>query len=125
MSNLCCIKEGFIYILKKNSTGLTYLSNDMGYDPRYICNCYDIMANLAPYRNYTRLVINRGLTVSEDKNGNLGVRGSGDYYILSYLDSKHMMKNICTSQKYISWPFFNFYRKSKQTFWTKVIRQWF
>ena len=61
------------------------------------------MANLAAYSNDTRLVIKCGLTSSEDKHGNLGVKGSGDSSILGYVDSKQMVKNICTSQKYISW----------------------
>ena len=78
----------------------------MVYDPIYICHCYDIMANLAASRNDKILLINRGTTVSEDKHGNLGIRGSGDSSILVSIDSKQMMKNICTSQKDISWSYF-------------------
>ena len=58
----------------------------MGYDPRYIRHCYDIMENLSATRNDTRLFINHGLTVREDKHGNIGVRGSGDSSILCSLD---------------------------------------
>ena len=75
-------------------------------NPRYICHCFDIMENLAACRNYTRLVINRDLTVGDNKHDNLGVRGSRYYYILGSIDSKQMVKNICTSQKYISWSYF-------------------
>ena len=46
----------------------------MGSDPIYIYHCYDIMANLSASRNDTRLFINRGLTVSKDKCGNLVTR---------------------------------------------------
>ena len=54
----------------------------MGYDPRYIFHCYDIMENLAAYCNDTRSVINLRLTVSQYKHGNLGVRGSVNSSIL-------------------------------------------
>ena len=74
----------------------------MGSDPRYICYCYDIMENLSASCNDTGLFIYLGLTVSEDKHVNLGIIGSGDPYILGYVDSKHTVKNSCTSQKYIS-----------------------
>ena len=50
----------------------------MGSDPRYICHFYDTMENLATFRNNTRLVINRGLTVSEYEHGHLGIIRSGD-----------------------------------------------
>ena len=78
----------------------------MGSDPIYICYCYDIMENLAASCNDKGLVFNRGLTVNEDKIGNLGIRRSGYSYILGYVDSKHMVKSLCTSQKYISWYYF-------------------
>ena len=78
----------------------------MGSDPRYIFHCCDIMADLAASCNDTILVINRGITGSEDKHGNLGVRGIGYSSILVYVDSKQMVKNICASQKYTSWSYF-------------------
>ena len=75
--NLCCIQECSSSIQQHICTRLTSPSNAMGYYPGYICHCYDIMANLAASCNYTKLVINRGLTDSKDKDGNLGVKGSG------------------------------------------------
>ena len=71
----------------------------MGSNPEYICHFYDIMTNLAAYSNNARLVINRGLTAGEDKHGDFGVIGSGDYSLLGSAYSKHMVKNLCTSQK--------------------------
>ena len=101
-------------------TRLTSPANVISFDLRYICHCYDIMKNVSASRNDTRLFIKRCLTFSEDKHGNLGIIGSRDSYILGSVDSKHMVKNLCTSQKYIYWSyFFNFDRKSKQTFWNK------
>ena len=58
------------------------------------------MANLAVSQNDTRLIINRGLAVSKEKYGNLGVRGgNGDSSLLGSVDSKQMVKNLCSSQK--------------------------
>ena len=51
-------------------TRLTSPPNSMVSDPNYICHCYDIMNNLSTSRNDTRLVINLGLTFSEDKHCN-------------------------------------------------------
>ena len=64
----------------------------MGSDPIYICHCYNIMANLSASRNDTRLVINCGLTIGEDKHDNLGVRGIVDPSILGSVDSKNTVK---------------------------------
>ena len=78
------------------------------------------MATLATSRNDLRLFIKRGLTVSEEKRGDLVVRGSGYSYILGSVYSKQMVKNLCTSQKYTSWSYFlTFTENKKQTFWNK------
>ena len=60
----------------------------MGYDPWYICHCYDVIGNLSTSCNDTRLVINLCLTVSEDKHGNLVISRRGDSSILGSVDSK-------------------------------------
>ena len=49
------------------------------------------MTNVATSCNDTKLVINRSLTISEYKHGNLGVRGSVYSYILGSVDSKHIV----------------------------------
>ena len=85
---------------------LTSPSNTRGSDPIYIYYCYDIMENLSASCKDIRLVITCSLTVREDKHGDFGVRGSGDSSILGSVDSKQMVKNIFTSQKYISWSYF-------------------
>ena len=82
--NLCWIKEGFSIIQKQNITRLTSTSNAMVYDFRYICHCYDIMANLSEFCNDTRFVINCRLTVCEDKHGNLGAGGSEDSLYIGF-----------------------------------------
>ena len=65
------------------------------------------MANLAASQTDTQLIIYRGLTVGNDSKGSLEVRGSGgDSSLLGSVDSKQMVKNLCTSQKNIDWSYF-------------------
>ena len=78
--------------------------------------------------NYTRLFINSGLTIGEDIHGNLVVIGSGDSYILGFVDSKQMVKIFAHHKNtYLGLIFLNFYRKSKQTFrkksYSKMVRR--
>ena len=44
-------------------------------DPRYITFAYDMLTNLVAMHKDTRLVLQRGLTVSEDNANRLTVRG--------------------------------------------------
>ena len=91
-------KEGFLSIQDHLRSQLLNNSSATSTDPRYITHCYDIMANLTASQTDTRLIINRGLTVGNDSEGNLEVRGSGgDSSLLGSVDSKQMVKNLCTS----------------------------
>ena len=71
------------------------------------------------------LIVDRGLTVSEDKYGNLGVRGCNDSSLLGSIDSVQMVKNLCTSQKYISWSYFlTFTANQSRHFGLRKIKEW-
>ena len=61
------------------------------------------MSNMETSQCDTRLVIKTGLTVWKDKYGSLDVRNVNDSTLLGSVDSKQMMKNLCTSQKFIKW----------------------
>ena len=62
-------------------------------------------------------MMNRGLTLSYDKEGGLGVLVKGDSSFLGSVDSKPKVKNICTSQKYFGWSHFLTFTGNKKTFW--------
>ena len=64
------------------------------------------MSTLDASRNDTRLVINRGLTVSEYIHGPLGGIKRGYSFMLGSVDIKQIVKNICTPQKYIFCSYF-------------------
>ena len=44
-------------------------------NPRNYWNCYDMMSNLTTSHEDTITIMNRGLTIGEDRTGGLGVRG--------------------------------------------------
>ena len=69
-------------------TRLTTPSSATSSDPRYIAHCYDVMANMAASQSDTRLIVERGLTVPNEKGDCLGVRGSKDSELLGSVDSK-------------------------------------
>ena len=57
------------------------------------------MANLALNRHDTRLVLNRGFQVADTSSG-LSVNGKNSSSLHDSIDSKKMVRNLCTSQKY-------------------------
>jgi hypothetical protein len=75
-------QDGFASIQQHIRTRLTAPFSSTSTDPRYISYCYDVMSNMAATHIDTRMIINRGLSVGEDKCGGLGVHGSGDTYFL-------------------------------------------
>ena len=56
-------------------TRLTNNSSSTSTDPRYILYCFDVMSNLSASYNDTRMITNSGITVADDTEGGLGVRG--------------------------------------------------
>jgi hypothetical protein len=65
-----------------------------------------MLTNISENHEETCLILNRGLTIGEDKTGGLGLRGKGDSSLLESFDNKQMVCNLCMSQKYISWDHF-------------------
>ena len=97
-------------------------------DPRYISFSYDTMTNLAVNHSDTRIVLHRGLTVDENSDLGLGVRGKkeGDCALLGSIDSKQMVKNLSSSEKYIGkFDFFiTLTCNMKKHFGTKIVKEW-
>ena len=94
-------------------------------DSRYISHCYDVMTNVAANHEDTRLILNRGLTVGDDKYGGLCVRGKSDNSLMSSIDSKQMVRNLCCSGKYHKWThFLTFTCNQKNHFGTAPIKNW-
>ena len=118
-------REGFASIEEHIRTRITSSICATSTDPRYISHCYDVTANMAASQSDTRLIIERGLTVPDSKKDNLGVRGQNDSELLGSVDSKQMVKNLCTSQTKIKWSYFlTFTANHSRHFGLKKIREW-
>ena len=91
----------------------------------YTSFCYDKLTNLSANHEDTRLVLRRGLTVGDDKTGGLGLRGKGDSTLLESFDSKAMVRNLCSAQKYHKATHFCTNTcNMKKHFGTKPIKNW-
>ena len=89
----------------------------------YVSYCYDKLTNLAANHQDTRVIIRRGLTVDANKNGELGLRGTGDSSMLELFDSKSMVRNLCASQQHHTMThFLTFTCNAKKHFGTKPIK---
>ena len=117
--------DGFASIQEHIRTRLTFPSAATSTDPNYIAHCYDMMVNLSATHGDTRVILNRGLTVGEDKVGGLGMRGTKDSALEGTIDSSYICKGLCASQKYIKWSHFATYTDNqKKHFGTAPIREW-
>jgi predicted GIY-YIG superfamily endonuclease len=118
-------KFGFASIPTHVRSRLTSSSSSTSSDYQYTSYCYDKLTNLSANHEDTRLVIQRGLTVGDDKKGGLGLRGKGDCGLLESFDSKAMVRNLCASQLYHNMDFFlTFTCNMKKHFGTKPIKDW-
>ena len=97
---------GFMDIAQHVKSRLTSAGCTTSSDPRYITFAYDMLTNLAATHEDTRLVLQRGLTVSEDNANRLTVSGKGDSALMESFDSKQMVRNLCASQYYHKMDFF-------------------
>ena len=89
---------GFQSLPQHIRSRLTSSSFATGTDPRYISFSYDTMTNLAANHEDTRIVLHRGLTVDEDSDIGLGIRGksSGDSLVLFVLHVDYHIGNLPT-----------------------------
>eukprot|EP00957_Ditylum_brightwellii_P068020 5164356-Ditylum_brightwellii.AAC.1 len=69
---------------------------------------------------------NSRLTASEDQTGGLDVRGkSDDSVLLELIDSKQMIKNLCTSQEHHKMDFFLMFTCNQMKYFgTQKLREW-
>jgi predicted GIY-YIG superfamily endonuclease len=104
---------------------LTNSSCSTSTDARYCAHCYDMLTNASANHEDTRLILNRGLTIGNDKTGGLGLRGKGDSSLLESVDNKQMVRNLCMSQKYVQWDHFLTHTCNMKThFGTAPVKNW-
>jgi hypothetical protein len=117
---------GFASVAKQICSRLTAVGYQTSTNHHYISWCYDNMTNLATNKNDTRMVVNRGLMESYTESSGLNIRGGNDDSpLLDSIDSKQMIKNLMSSQKYHLFDFFVTYTcNMKKHFGTKPIKEW-
>ena len=121
-----CSKFGFASIPEHTRSRMTTPLNQSSTNERYISWCYDMLTNLDTNKHDTRMVLNKGLTASKDESSGLNLRGgSNESPLLDSVDSKQMIKNLMSSQKYLPFNFFlTFTCNMRQNFGTKPIKYW-
>ena len=74
-------------------------------NPRYISHVFDVLENVSMNNTDSRLVLNRGLVVSSSESG-LSLCNRSEDRLYDSVDSKKMVRNLCSSQKYHKQTFF-------------------
>ena len=81
----------FISIKKHIRTRFTTLTSATSTDPRYCAFSYDMIMNLTSNHKYSRVILDRGLTVGNDNTGRLGLRGKRYSTLLESADNNTMV----------------------------------
>ena len=93
-------------------------------DHHFIPFCWDILGNLSMNRQDSRVVLNRGFQVADTDSG-LEVNGKSNSSLHDSIDSKKMVKNLCSSQKYKKMTeFLTLTCNMKKHFGIKNIKVW-
>ena len=74
-------------------------------NPSYISHSFDVISNLQLSHSDSRLILNRGFVVSANESG-LSLNNRSDDRLYDSVDSKKMVRNLCSSQKYHEQTFF-------------------
>lgn len=121
----CIGQFGFASIPSHARSRLTNASCATSTDYRYVAFLYDMLVNLAANHEDTRLVLQRGLTVGEDRTGGLGLRGKSDSCMSESLDSMGMVRKLCAAMFYHAMDYFlTFTCNQRNHFGTKPIKEY-
>ena len=82
------------------------------------------MTNIDTNKHDTQMMVNKGLTASQDESIGLNLRiGINESPLLDAVDSKQMIRNFISSQKYHGFDmFFIFACNTRKHFGTKPIK---
>ena len=98
---------GFASIPQHIWSRLTTAGYQTSTNDRYICWSYDSMNNLTKNKHNSRMMVNKGLTASQYESSGLSLGGgSTKSPLLDADDSKQMIKNLMSIQKYHGFDMF-------------------
>ena len=118
-----CKEDGFADIPTHIRSRVTNPSSSTSSDYHYLIFGHDILCSIAANHNDMRLS-GKGMTAADDSVGGLDLRGKEDSNFLHLIDSRHMVKNLCSSQEWFQWDIFlTFTCNMRKYFGTKPIRE--
>jgi len=103
-----CKEDGFADMPIHIRSRVTNASSSISLDYCYLIFSYDILCSIAANHNDMRSS-GKGMTATDDSVGGLDLRGKDNSNFLHSIDSRQMVKNLCSSQEFFQWDiFFNF-----------------
>ena len=84
------------------------------------------MTNIDTNKHDTQMVVNKGLTASQDESSGINLMGrSNESHLLDAVDSKKTINNLMSSYKYHGFGMFvTFTCNNKKHFGTKPMKEW-
>eukprot|EP00957_Ditylum_brightwellii_P212251 15367136-Ditylum_brightwellii.AAC.3 len=116
---------GFASIPQHICSHLKPQSSSCSTNLNHISFCYGTLTNLSVNHSNTRMGLHKGLTVAEDELGGLKARHNNNSAILRSINSKQVVCDLCTSQKYHDMDFFiTLTCNQKKHFGVAPIKSW-
>ena len=105
---------GFAPILDHARMHMTNPSSTTSTDPNFMCLYFDILGNMVMSKCHSRDIFERGFVVDNKSAYGMSVREQNHAKLSGSVDSRRMVMNLASSQKYIKYTwFFNVHGKSK------------
>ena len=98
--------HGFSPALQHARIRMTDPSSSTSTDPKLMCSHFDELGNIALNSNHSRDVFERGFVVEDKSTSGMAVRDKGNTDLSESVDSRRMVMNLATSQKYIKYTWF-------------------
>lgn len=119
-----CTEDGFADLPSHIRSRITSPSAATSADPRYTIFAHDLLCSIAANHNDMRK-FGSGMTTADDGLGGLDLRAKEDSNFLHSVDSRQMVKNLCSSIEYFEWDvFLTFTCNMRKHFGTRPIREW-
>ena len=106
---LLCSKThpyGFASVLDHARMHMTNPSSTTSTDPNFMCLYFDILGNMVMSKCHSRDIFERGFVVDNKSAYGMSVREQNHTKLSGSVDSRRMVMNLASSQKYIKYTWF-------------------
>ena len=97
---------GFTSTLTQARIHMTNPSSTTSTDPNHMCFYFDQLGNLSLNHIHSRDIFERGFVVDNNSYCGMSVRDKGKTELAGSIDSRQMVQNLSSSQKYIKYTWF-------------------